>query len=129
MPRSDCPFTAAAYACEIARKRGHSLAASALEIVGEIGREHEGTHLAAAAIRGESQSIDVDLAWARDFLILAAQYPEAMLRFRDALEAGAAYEEAATAALQPDRRRGVVTATQVNSSTSRILQSTKAERR
>lgn len=129
MSRSDCPFTAAAYAVESSRKRGHAIASSALAIAWDAGRDHEATHAAAAALHGEAKKNDQDLAWARDFLILAAQHPEAMLRFRDALEAGAGYDEAELAALGPDRRRGAVLATPLGSSTARILQSTKAAAR
>lgn len=67
----------------------------------------------------------MDLAWARDFLILAAQHPEAMLRFRDALEAGAAYEEAEIAALGPDRRRRDPTTTPT--ATAKILEAAKPQ--
>lgn len=68
----------------------------------------------------------MDLAWARDFMILAAQHPAEMLRFRDALEAGATYEAAAALALPPERRRSAPPAAPSN--TEKLLQSMKAEK-
>jgi hypothetical protein len=131
--RCDCPFTASAYALEIVRRRCESLTASTLEFVADLERECVETHKAAAAIVGEFRGVDPDLQWASDFLIFAAQHPEAFLSLRETLEAGGSFSPQpppATPPLPPERRRPIlslVTSPAPTSSTTKLLQSTKAD--
>jgi hypothetical protein len=130
MQRSTCQFSAAAYACETARRRLESLSASTVSFVAELDAECVETHKAAAAIVGERGCVADSLDWATDFMIFASQHPEAFLELRRTIEEAELYGKEAPP-LPPERRRPrltVVDSSPAHSSTTKLLQSTKSDR-
>lgn len=104
MLQNPCPWTAAATALEEHTKRAWGAVHDARHLATIVDPVFEGVIASAQQVADNEIMMAESMAWARDFMIEAAQHPEAFQHFRDALAASVAADEAERGAVRVMRR-------------------------
>lgn len=123
MLQNPCPWTAAAIALEEHTKRAWGDVHDTRHLSIVVDPAFTGVIASAQKLADDEAVMAQSLSWARDFMIEAAQHPEAYQHFREALRAGKTAEAAERAALRDTRRT-----MPVGGSTVVILDQVRAKR-